>query len=478
MARASAEIQRSGDSEFYAGLVDLASEFLCVLRRDGTMAMANPAWRRFLGFPPESFDSLSVLDLIHPDDLERIIPPAAVSDAALSAEGIVGRVRCADGEYRPVSWRLLPAPEPGLMYMLGQDVSRPGSAAALGAELDQLHLDLTALGEMRDNLDLCLTIEEGCQVIARFCHEAMNGWPGEVWIVNSSRNLLERIASWGPGVEDPQAVVMMEFTDCWAMRGGRRYAIDRKGSELRCKHLPPGPERSLCTPLKGPGEPFGLLTTWGSASSGDPSWSSYLRRTDAVAEVLSMGLANLMLRESLRSQSIRDPLTGLFNRRFMDETFDRELARAQRHESTIGVIVIDVDNFKQFNGEFGHRAGDSALIELAAVLAKSTRTEDVACRMGGEEFGVIIPGVPLAVAAQRAGAIADAVREITVMGEDGERLGQITVSMGVSAYPDHGRTRETLVAAADVALFEAKHNGRDRVCVAESTSDPPTPGSA
>ena len=377
-----------------------------------------------------------------------------------------GRVRCADGEYRSVSWRVLPAPDPGLFYMLGQDASGAHSAMALEAELDQLHLDLTALGEMRDNLDLCLTMEEGCQVIARFCHEAMDGYPGEVWIVNASRNLLERVAVWGPGTGNA-GLKMMEFTDCWAMRGGRRYAIDRKGSELRCKHLPPEPERSLCTPLKGPSEAFGLLTTWGSVESDDASWEAYLRRTDAVTDVLSMGLANLLLRESLRDQSIRDPLTGLFNRRFMEETFDRELSRANRHGSPVGVIILDVDNFKLFNDEFGHRAGDSALIELATVLIKSTRTEDVACRIGGEEFGIIIPGATLPVAVDRANAIAEAVREIAIFGEDGTKLGQFTVSMGVSAYPDHGSSSGGLIAAADLALFDAKRSGRDRVCVAE-----------
>ncbi|NQV05465.1 diguanylate cyclase, partial [bacterium] len=389
MARSKAEIRTSSDPGYCAQLVDLAAEFLCVLRRDGTMAMANPAWRRFLGFPPELFDSLSMRDLLHPDDLERVIPVTPVTpvtmESSMAVEGVMGRVRCADGEYRIVSWRVLPAPDPGLFYMLGQDASGAHSAKALGAELGQLHLDLTALGEMRDHLDLCLTMEEGCQVITRFCHEVMNGWPGEVWIVNSSRNLLERIAFWGRGAEDPGQVMMMEFSDCWAMRGGKRYVTGQKGSELRCKHLLSGPERSLCTPLKGPGEVFGLLTTWDSAAYDDASWGAYLLRTDGVTDVLSMGLANLLLRESLRDQSIRDPLTGLFNRRFMEETFDRELARARRHASAVGVIILDVDNFKMFNDEFGHRAGDSALIELATVLAKNTRIEDIACRMGGEE---------------------------------------------------------------------------------------------
>ena len=449
-------------SEHSVRLLELSSEFLCALRSDGTMAMRNKALERFLGYPPEELASLSLFDLFDPDDRKRVI-----GAGGLSGKGPVtfeGRVRCADGVHRVVAWRFLPAPESGAMYALGRDVADEGSEAALTAEIEQLHIDIGTLGEMRNNLDMCMTMEEARRVIRRFCVEAMDGWPGEVWIFNSSRNLLERIARWGDGDED--LVEMMEPADCWGMRGGRPHSFDPTGSGLPCKHHKVTPGRSVCIPLTGSNEALGLLTTWRWSESDDEKWDIYLRRAATIAEVLAMGLTNLALRESLRSQSIRDPLTTLFNRRFMEESFDRELARAIRHESTVGLIIFDIDNFKRFNDQYGHRAGDTALIQVGAMLRGIIRAEDVACRYGGEEFAVIMPGAPLEVTIQRAEAIAEAVRELIVRESGGEGLGPLTVSLGVANFPDHGETQKDLVDAADLALFAAKRAGRDCVQVA------------
>jgi diguanylate cyclase (GGDEF)-like protein/PAS domain S-box-containing protein len=450
---------------------DSSPELFCVLRRDGIMAMRNEAWARFLGYSPEEFVSLSFFDLLHPDDRDRIIPPDDPSCERSLTLAINGRVRCADGAYRQVAWTILPAREPGVIYALGHDPAESSATEALTAELERLHNDIDILAAMRDNLDLCVTMQEACHVIRRFCHEAMGGWPGEVWICNPSRNLLERIARWGDGDEDLMST--MEPADCWGMRGGRPHSYDPKGSGLPCKHHKVVPRRSICMPLKGASDVVGLLTTWGTSEDSDPGWHSYLRRTATIAEVLAMGLANLTLRESLRSQSIRDPLTSLFNRRFMEESFDRELARAVRHESTVGLIVLDLDNFKRFNDEFGHRAGDTALIEVGSVLRDSIRTEDIACRYGGEEFAVIMPGAPLEAVVRRAGSLASAVREISVRELGGKILGPLTVSMGVALYPDHGDTREALITAADDALYAAKSGGRDCVRVATAAHTHP-----
>ena len=344
------------------------------------------------------------------------------------------------------------------------------------AQIDKLHADIDSLAAMRDNLDMCVTPQEAAEVIRRFCHEAMDGWPGEVWLINASRNLLERIASWGPRSED--AVGTIEPVQCWAIRGGRPHTYGPRGSGLLCQHHRLLPRRSICLPLKGSNEVLGMLTTWGWSENNDAGWHTYLRRVTTITEVLAMGLANLMLRESLRSQSIRDPLTSLFNRRYMEETFDRELARAARHESTVGLIIFDLDHFKQFNDTHGHRAGDTALVHLGDLLTKMVRVEDVACRYGGEEFAVIMPGAPLDAVIGRAETIAEAVKEITVSGDGGKVLGSLTASAGIAVFPDHGTTSEALVAAADLALFAAKGAGRDCLRVAaavESQPGPPQP---
>ncbi|MDH3510565.1 MAG: diguanylate cyclase [Gammaproteobacteria bacterium] len=461
-----------GRTEPHVQLFNFSSEFLCLLRHDGIMAIRNKAWDRFLGYPPEEFGSLSFFDLLHPDDRERFMPEGDWSSEGSLTPDRTGRVRCTDGVYRVVAWSFLRTAEPGFMYVRGRPDPDVDSQDALASQIQQLKSDVETLGEIRANLDMCLTMEEAREVIRRFCADAINGWPGEVWVFNASRNLLELVARWGDSVKVP--VKTMEPMDCWGLRGGRTHASDPTTSGLPCKHHHVPPAQSMCIPLKGSNEVIGLLTTWlASPDDDDPMWHSYLLRIAAIAEVMAVGLANLDLRESLRSQSIRDPLTTLFNRRYLEETLDRELARAIRHESTVGLIVLDIDNFKRFNNQFGHGAGDAALIQVGALLQKITRAEDIVCRHGGEEFTVILPGAPLEATIRRANGIVDAIREVVVHSNDGKPLGSLTVSIGVSAFPDHGETRETLVEAADNALYEAKHAGRDGVRVAPAVGSSP-----
>ena len=457
--------------------LDVSLDLFCALRRDGLMIMRNEAWEHFLGYFPEEFSSLSFFNLLHPDDRGRLMRPDDPFCEKSLVLGVRARVRCADGAYREVEWSILPASESGVINVLGRDTAESSSVTALAGEIDQLHHDIDMLGGIRDNLDLCVSMQEACQLIRRFCPEAMGGRIGEVWISNSSRNLLERIARWGDGDEDMLA--MMEPVECWAMRSGRTHLFEPNGAGMRCGHIKEGACRSACTPLKGANEVVGLLTTWEEAEGIEPTWHSYVRRVTTIAEVLAVGLSNLASRESLRSQSIRDPLTALFNRRFMEESLDRELARATRHESTIGLIILDLDNFKRFNDEFGHRAGDTALIEIGSLLRDSIRTEDVACRYGGEEFAVIMPGAPLEATTRRAEAILEAVRAISVRDIGGKIRGPVTASAGISHFPDHGATRDALVEAADIALFAAKNAGRDCVRVApQAGSDPDEPAQA
>jgi diguanylate cyclase (GGDEF)-like protein len=454
-------------------LFDLATELFCVLRSDGTMVGPNDAWTRFLGYSSGRLDSLSLLDILHPDDRERVIPEGSLSGKGSLTLGVDGRVLCADGIYRVISWTILPSPEPGMAYALGRNLMESESEAVLTARIEQLHRDIDTLAAMRDNLDMCLTLPEATAVISRFCREAMDGWPGEVWMINASRNLLERIACWGGC--DESALGTMEPSQCWAIRGGRPHNYDPTSPGLPCQHHKVLPRRALCIPLKGSNEVLGLLTTWGWSENHDPQWHGYLRRVTTIAEVLAMGLSNLTLRESLRSQSIRDPLTSLFNRRYMEETFDRELARAGRHHSPVGLIILDIDHFKHFNDEFGHRAGDTALVHLGALLSKTVRADDIACRFGGEEFAVIMPGASLEATTQRAATLAEAVKEIAVKGEGGKVLRALTVSLGVAEFPTHGGTRPDLIAAADNALFVAKRSGRDCLRVAEPQDPQPEP---
>jgi diguanylate cyclase (GGDEF)-like protein len=184
------------------------------------------------------------------------------------------------------------------------------------------------------------------------------------------------------------------------------------------------------------------------------------------AEQVGLCISNLRLREALRNQSIRDPLTGLFNRRYLEETLEREVRRATRSEQSLGVIMLDLDHFQRFNDTYGHEAGDTVLRQTASFLANSVRAEDIVCRFGGEEFIVILPMADLNATRTRAESICSRLRELEVL-HDGRPVGRVTASAGVAAYPEHGIVPKALIEAADASMYRAKKEGRDRVVVAD-----------
>lgn len=167
-------------------------------------------------------------------------------------------------------------------------------------------------------------------------------------------------------------------------------------------------------------------------------------------------------REALREQAIRDPLTGLFNRRYLEESLEREVRRAEHGHQPLSVLMLDLDHFKQFNDTHGHAAGDALLKQVGALLESRTRREDVACRYGGEEFVLILPGAPLKVAWRRADEIRSAIERTRL--DDGPHA-TVTVSVGLACFPDHQGDGQALLAAADQALYRAKDEGRNRVAV-------------
>jgi diguanylate cyclase (GGDEF)-like protein len=232
-----------------------------------------------------------------------------------------------------------------------------------------------------------------------------------------------------------------------------------------CAHAAGVKNTYLCIPILAQGEALGILhfqATDQAPALGDAELSL---KTTFAAQV-GLSVANIRLREALRTQSIKDPLTGLYNRRYLTEILDREIRRAVRSEQSLGILMLDLDHFKTFNDTYGHDAGDAVLRETASFLSKSIRVEDIVCRFGGEEFVVILPTADLNAAHARAERIRSKLRELTVL-HQGQSLGMITVSVGVAALPQHGTSPQKLLDAADAALYRAKREGRDRVVVAE-----------
>ena len=336
-------------------------------------------------------------------------------------------------------------------------------------ELERRTRQLTQLGQMGELLQSCLSVEEFGHVVADSAPQLFGGTCGAIYLMAASGNLLESIAGWGTGLASDH---VFSPDHCWALRRGRVHGR-AGGLSLKCRHVKqPVAAPTLCIPMMAQGGTLGVLhlqrepDTVGTGASAEDGWPDPEQTfAGAVAEQIALALANLTLRENLGKQAIRDPLTQLFNRRYMEESFERELRRAQRKGRSISLIFCDLDHFKHFNDTFGHAAGDRMLQELGSYLRRFVRADDIACRYGGEEFVLILPECELDVGTRRAEQMCHDIRGIMVQSR-GQSFPALTVSAGVAAFPVHGSTAEELLKAADAALYRAKAEGRDRVVTA------------
>jgi diguanylate cyclase (GGDEF)-like protein/PAS domain S-box-containing protein len=343
--------------------------------------------------------------------------------------------------------------------------------------VEQRSQHITLLNEMSDLLQSCLTREEAYQGIAQFVPQLFLGLSGTLFILSPRKGLLvEAVATWGTVQSDEQ---VFTADKCWALRRGGLHLVKGGASALVCKHIPvPLSADYMCVPMVAQGEIIGLLYLQAPPDRfQDPLAQSdqYLTEMDqnlavTVAKQISLALANLNLRESLHFQAIVDPLTGLFNRRYMEETFTREIHRAKRKKAPISVIMVDLDHFKRINDNFGHAAGDLLLITLAGLLKKHIRREDIPCRYGGEEFLLILPEASLELTHQRAEKLRELVAQLEVR-HLGLSLGTVTASFGVASYPEHGEEWEEVISVADAALYRAKEEGRNRVVAGSKLQD-------
>ncbi|PYN92330.1 MAG: hypothetical protein DMD91_32520 [Candidatus Rokuibacteriota bacterium] len=329
-------------------------------------------------------------------------------------------------------------------------------ARVASARLEERGRELDLLNRVGEMLQACVTEEEAYTVVSRFVGQFFRDDVGAVFVTSASRNLVEAKAAWGTVPTPDWAIFKPE--DCWALRRGRIHLVESTDTGLLCTHLQrPIPSAYLCIPLIAQGESLGVFYL-----SGTTSLETKQRLALNMADQLGLAVANLKLRETLRNQSIRDPLTGLYNRRYLEATLERELHRVVRSGGTLGVIVIDLDHFKQFNDTFGHEVGDLLLRELGRLLRSSVRGGDVPCRYGGEEFVLVLPEASASAALERAERLRDAVKQLH-LSHKGQSIGSVTMSAGVATFPEHGQTGELLLQAADSALYSAKAEGRDRV---------------
>ncbi len=340
----------------------------------------------------------------------------------------------------------------------------------LVAQSEERNRIITQLREVSEMLQVCQTSEEAYDIIGNSSAKFFPGETGGLYVFMNSKNFLIPVATWG---DPPPPLRMFSPEECWAIRSGRVHLVEDPQGGMRCQHVPDSwSGGTLCVPMTGQGEALGMLFLQlrQQIPVGPTDDSTALvaesrpRLAIVVAENIALALANLRLRETLKSQAIRDPLTGLFNRRYLEETMARELDRAKRLGSGLGVIMLDLDHFKEFNDTMGHKAGDALLNALGILIKSQCRGEDIPCRFGGEEFLLLLPGASLEATLARAEKLRRGVKQLKVRYQ-GQLLRSTTVSLGVALYPDHGSTGEVVIEAADSALYRAKEEGRDRVVV-------------
>ncbi len=347
----------------------------------------------------------------------------------------------------------------------------------LAAKVDALRRheeDTMIIARLNDILQACHTRPEAYPMITAAANKLFRGFSGALAVTAEESSELETVAEWG---EEQNLLPAFSIDACWALRTGQKYQSNGADENEACRHFKTAPRGDyVCMPLSVGGRTTGLLHL--SAAAGARLEDETIRLMGTFGDVVKLSLSNLRLRESLSEQALRDPLTTMFNRRYLAETLPREIHRARRDKTTLSVAMVDIDHFKDFNDTYGHDAGDVVLKELGPYFRTTLRAGDIACRYGGEEFLLVLPECNLSDAQKRLQRICEEIRRKTFFHRKSP-LPSVTVSIGIAELSDDLPSVDVLIAAADEALYAAKRGGRDRVEVIQPVnSERPRPISA
>ncbi|WP_257283564.1 diguanylate cyclase [Endozoicomonas sp. SESOKO1] len=339
---------------------------------------------------------------------------------------------------------------------------------SLKSEVKERTLELSLMQRLGSLMSACTTIDSAANVVHPIAAHLLPGCRGgAITLIKSSRNRLDLITQWG---EQWQGSHRFEPSDCWSLLKGHTHFSNEDGLEIRCRHSHTESDLcQVCIPLVAQGETLGVLHL---NYDGQQALENNISKAESMAEQIGLALANMRLREDLRQQAIRDPLTSLFNRRYMMDFLEQHTYSAESQNETLSVMMIDLDHFKRFNDTFGHDAGDYVLKQVAMELKQAVREGDLVCRYGGEEICIVCPNTCLETAEELGNML---VARIAGQGMqfNGQSLGNITISMGIATRFSAETNHDLLLKEADNALYQAKEQGRNRAVTSQPESSPP-----
>ncbi|MCP4745803.1 MAG: diguanylate cyclase [Desulfobacteraceae bacterium] len=482
----------------YRSIYENSVEGIFQMRRDGTLISANPSLAVLLGYStPENLIEDNVnchiplySDVSQHDTLLKMLDEKNVvidyktsfhtKNQKIIWMSLNARaVRDADGKMLHIEGFLVDITERVKMEEKMQHShkelekrvkERTEELSSRVDELEYRNLMADLLRDMSEMLQACRNNAETYPVIKSFISRFFPKDSGIMFVFSKTRTTLEQVFCWGNPVENKNTLVP---DDCWALRQGKNFFLTQTDNDMRCAHLLHSPGASyICVPMLGPAEGVGLFYLEFAMREPHITEINYnhsiktkKRTIMQLAEHLALSLTNLDLRETLHLQSFLDPLTGIRNRRYLTEALFREASRVKRNQSSLGILMIDIDNFKSFNDLYGHDFGDEVLRKLAAHLNIKTRAEDFVCRYGGEEFILVMVDTNHKDVMIKAKQLCSGIQENIRIRYKNDLL-KITVSIGVAMFPEHRDTIEGVIGAADQALYKAKSDGKNTVASA------------
>jgi len=457
-------------------LAEDAPVMLWLTNRQGENIFSNNVYKLFIGRENvEKMGGKAWFNALHPDDQQTCLNVFNDAFETHKSFEMEYRLKRRDGEYR----HILDRGEPYINND-GQFSGFIGSSTDISdgklsedklkkshRELMQYNHEISLINQLNSYLQVCRSLPETYPVIYHYAEQIFPDWAGSLYLFNENKTLVESVTSWGDNSVKSAAVI--EPDDCWALRQGKEHLGLDPDNRLSCNHIDSDVKNYTCVPIIAQGEMLGMLhmeycgqMVFTKDEENQRYFESRQRLMKTTTDNLAISLVSLKLREALKHQSIRDPLTYLFNRRYMEESLEREICRCSRANSSVGIIMSDIDHFKNFNDTYGHDAGDIVLLEFAKLLTACFRESDIVCRYGGEEFIIIMPAAEQTLVMQRAQRMCEKVRTLKIIYE-GKALPHITASFGVACLNDDFAQADIIVKLADSALYEAKESGRDQV---------------